>query len=233
MKKEIIILIGFLMCMFSCTKSRNSIVKEEFYNYVNQSFDNPKDLSEIVSVEPIDTISYEALKSEVELLYGIAEQTDSLVEMERSQFQSITSRLRGNKPITGNNNRNILGEWLARQSELSNDMMEWVKLCFDETRYLKIEIDSLLESNKNLLLYEYEIKTRIKKGTDLKLKSYYALEDSVKIRFFDKKPTFDDYSKSTAQFYEAANKYEELYNIRYNIVLEKLKLNETIEHIIE
>lgn len=233
MSKNIIIFFGIVICALSCTKDKNDIVKDEFYKYVSKNFDDPNDLKEIVSIKIIDTISYESFCNGIKLLYGNSEQIDSLESLEKIQRESIINYLRNQKRITDKYKRRILGEWIKQSLELNNDMINWIDIYFDETKSLKIDIDSLLEKSKKLMLYEYEIKARVNEGTDLKLKQYYALEDSVAIKFYDTKPTFSDYSEEASKFYEAARKYEEIENIRYNIVLEKLKQNNKIKPLLE
>lgn len=219
--------------MLSCTKNKNDIVKDEFYKYVSQNFDDPNDLKEIVSIELIDTISYEGFFNGTKLLYEVSEQIESLDSLEKKQCDSIVNYVRTHKAVTDEYERRIITEWLIQHAELNSDMISWINIYFDEIRFLKMDIDSLLEKSRKLMLYEYEIKARVNEGTSLKLKQYYALEDSITIKFFDKKPTFSDYSEEASKFYEAANKYEEIYGIRHNIVLEKLKLNKKVMPFLE
>ena len=227
MSKKVIILFGVVFCMLSCTKEKNDIVKDEFYKYVSQNFDDPNDLKEIVSIEQVDTISYESFFKAIRLLYGCSEQIDSLGSKEQTQTDSIINYLRNQYP-TDDYGKRVVREWIAQSLNLNNDQINWNNIYYDETNFLKIEIDSLLENLKGLLLYEYEIKARINDGTDLKLKKYYALEDSITIRFFDKKPTFSDYSEDASEIYKAAKKYEEIYDINHDIIIKKLELNKKI-----
>jgi hypothetical protein len=233
MNKNVILLFGIVICMLSCTKSKNDIVKDEFHKYVSQNFDDPNDLKEIVSIELIDTISYEGFCNGTKLLYEASEQIESLVSLENNQCDSIINYLQSHKPVTDEYKRGIVKEWLIQHTKLNSDMINWNDIYFDETRFLKMDIDSLLEKTKNLMLYEYEIKVRVNEGANLKLKQYYALEDSIKIRFFDKKPTFSEYSEEASKYYEAAKKYEEIYSIRHNIVLEKLKQNKKVMYLLD
>jgi hypothetical protein len=223
---------GILLAV-ACSQSKEDIIKGEFKKYVSENFDNPKDLKEILEIKAIDTISYGGLKNGAILMYGVAEQIDSLVELEHTQCNSIVNKIRGQKPIRGDYERSIMQEWLGGTFELNNDMITWIDLYFDETKYLKNTIDSLLEQTKGLSLLEYEIKTRVKDGDNLKIKTYYALEDSVSIRFFGEKPTFDDYSEPASAFYKAAKRYEDLYAIRREIVTRKLDLHKRMRSILE
>lgn len=233
MSKNIIIFFGIVICVLSCTKGKNDIVKDEFYKYVSQNFDDPNDLKEIVSIELIDTISYESLCNVTKLLYEISEQTETLASLGKNQSDSIINYLRNHKPVTDKDKREIIKEWLVQELELNKDMLYWINTFSDEITFLKMNIDSLLEKTKKMMLYEYEIKARINEGTNLKLKHFYALEDSTTIKFFDKKPIFSDYPKEAFKFYEATKKYENIYSIRHNIVLEKLELNKKVMSIFE
>lgn len=233
MSKNVLFLFGMVICMLSCTKGKNDVVKDEFYKYVSQNFDDPNDLKEIVSIELIDTISYEDFCYGTKLLYEVSEQIESLISLENTQCDSIIYYLQNHKPITDEYKRVIVREWLIQHAGLNDDMINWNNIYFDETRFLKMDIDSLLEKTKKMMLYEYEIKARVNEGTNLKLKQYYALEDSITIRFFDKKPIFSDYSDEVSKYYEAAKKYREIYDIRHNIVMEKLKLNKKIIPLLE
>ena len=120
-----------------------------------------------------------------------------------------------------------------QQAELSRNMLVWhddYGLTMLHT--MSDSVDNLLNGLKDLNIYQYKIKTRIKYGKDLKLTEYYALEDSVGYRFFERKPTFDDYSEKTAVFYKVATEYENIMNIRRNIINEKLELNKKIRSIL-
>ena len=59
----------------SCTQTKEDKIRNEFKNYVSSNFDDPNSLKEIVSVEQIDTITYEGIRNGVIALHGI----DSLI----------------------------------------------------------------------------------------------------------------------------------------------------------
>ena len=58
--KKLVYVLGILMfvfCFYSCSKSKLDIIEEEFKLYVNQNFDDPSSLEDILSIEINDTIN--------------------------------------------------------------------------------------------------------------------------------------------------------------------------------
>lgn len=228
--------IGFsaivLFALFACTQTKQDIIRDEFKNYVSSNFDDPNSLKEILSIEQIDTITYESIRNGVLSLHGIDSLTNSSDSIEKEQSAIILGKIRAHKynPFY----KDELMSMVLRKAELSRNMITWIDdYGFALLRTMSDSTDSSLNRLKGLNINQYKIKIRIKDGNNLKLKEYYALEDSVGYRFFDRKPTFNDYSEGTADFYKVATEYEEIMTIRRNIIKEKLELNQKMLRILD
>ena len=120
-----------------------------------------------------------------------------------------------------------------RKIELSREMIAWLDDYGNSLHIMSDSLDRTLKNLEGLCVFQYRIKTRVKEDKDLKLKDYYALEDSIGFRFFDETPTFNDYSEGTAEFYKVAREYEDIIEIRKRIINEKLELNKKIQRLLD
>ena len=123
---------------------------------------------------------------------------------------------------------------VLRKAELSRALISWIDdYGFALLNAMSDSTDNTLNRLKGLNICQYKLKARIKEKDGLKLREYYALEDSVGFRFFDNKPTFNDYSEGTAEFYKVAREYEDIMTIRKNIINEKLEVNQKMLRILD
>lgn len=214
-----------LVAFSSCRKSSTEIVEDKFREYVYQNFDDPKDLVEILSVEPMDTVSYEKLKGILDMLYEIADNFDSLSHKNDSTVYMISDKLTNDTFVRNmsQSSKKFFDGWLFDSYEVIQEYIVWMKTYEFERIDLRIEMDSLLETNKNVLQYEYLIKTRIKEKEDLKIKKFYAIVDSVGTRFFTE-PSFENYSENVYKLYKASRRYEDLTMQKKDIVLRRVEL---------
>lgn len=232
MKKYIGFIAIIYLSFFACTQTKEDKIRTEFKNYVSSNFDDPRNLKEIVSVEQIDTITYESIRNGVIALHAIDSLTNSSDSIEKEQSAIILSKIRTHQYQSYY--KDDLKDLIMQQAELSRDMMAWIDdYGFAMLHTMSDSMDNSLNLLKGLNIYQYRIKTRIKDGDDLKLRDYYALEDSVGYRFFDRKPTFNDYSERTVEFYKVATEYEDILTIRRNIINEKLELNKQMLRILD
>jgi hypothetical protein len=80
MKKTLcFVSIIFAFACFSCTKTVEDKIRNEFKNYVHQNLDDPESLKEILSITLDDTVSAK----------GTAEQLREII----AQFDSVTVNL--------------------------------------------------------------------------------------------------------------------------------------------
>ena len=218
--KKIVLSVIILFALFSCSQTKEDKIRNEFKNYVSSNFDDPNSLKEIVSIEQIDTVTYEHILNGVVALHEIDSLTNLSDSIENEQNAILLGKIRAHNyhPYY----KEELKSMALRKAELSRNMIAWI----DST-------DNSLNRLKGLNIYQYKIKARIKVKDDLKLREYYALEDSIGFRFFDNKPTFNDYSEGTAEFYKVAREYEDIMTIRKNIINEKLELNQKMLRILD
>lgn len=232
MKKYLFFSVMTLFVLFSCTQTKEDEIRNEFKNYVSSNFDDPNSLKEILSIEPIDTITYESIRNGVIALHGIDSLTNSSDSIEKEQSEILLSKIRAHKynPYY----KEELMSMVLRKAELCRALISWIDdYGFALLNAMSDSTDNSLNRLKGLNIYQYKIKARIKEKDDLKLREYYALEDSVGFRFFDNKPTFNDYSEGTAEFYKVVREYEDIMTIRKDIINEKLELNQKMMRILD
>lgn len=232
MKKCLFLSVMTLFVLFSCTQTKEDKIRNEFKNYVSSNFDDPNSLEEILSIEPIDTITYESIRNGVIALHGIDSLTNSSDTIEKEQSEIILSKIRAHKynPYY----KEELMSMVLRKAELSRALISWIDdYGFALLNAMSDSTDNSLNRLKGLNICQYKLKARIKEKDGLKLREYYALEDSVGFRFFDNKPTFNDYSEGTAEFYKVAREYEDIMTIRKNIINEKLEVNQKMLRILD
>lgn len=231
MKRYLFSSVIALFVLFSCTQTKEDKIRNEFKNYVSSNFDDPNSLKEIVSIEQIDTVTYESIRNGVIALHALDSLAESIKSIEEELSESNLSKIRAHQYHSYY--KDDLRDLIMKRAKLSRDMLSWhddYGLTMLHT--MSDSVDNLLARLKGLNIYQYKIKTRIKHGEDLKLTEYYALEDSVGYRFFNKKPTFNDYSERTAIFYKVAREYEEIMNLRRDIINEQLELDKKIHSIL-
>ena len=232
MKKCLFLSVMILFILFSCTQTKEDKIRSEFKIYVSSNFDDPNSLKEILSIEPIDTITYESIRNGVIALHGIDSLTNSSDTIEKEQSEIILSKIRAHKynPYY----KEELMSMVLRKVELSRASISWIDdYGFALLNAMSDSTDNSLNRLKGLNICQYKLKARIKEKDGLKLREYYALEDSVGFRFFDNKPTFNDYSEGTAEFYKVAREYEDIMTIRKNIINEKLEVNQKMLRILD
>lgn len=230
--KKIVLSVIILFALFSCSQTKEDKIRNEFKNYVSSNFDDPNSLKEIVSIEQIDTVTYEHILNGVVALHEIDSLTNLSDSIENEQNAILLGKIRAHNyhPYY----KEELKSMALRKAELSRNMIAWIDdYGYGMLRRMSDSTDNSLNRLKGLNIYQYKIKARIKVKDDLKLREYYALEDSIGFRFFDNKPTFNDYSEGTAEFYKVAREYEDIMTIRKNIINEKLELNQKMLRILD
>ena len=212
-----------LLAFSSCIQSKEDEVSKEFKNYVNSNFDNPKNLEEIVSVEQIDSINFEQFCKVVNNLHKLASLADTCRRIEEDQTSNIIAKIKAHKYASFYSDD--VRFWLIYNVKLTDELISCMTNYGDKEKNLSDSIDNLLLRLDGLSILQFKIKVRVKERGILKLKNYYALEDSTGFRFFDSVPTFNDYSERTAVFYKVAKEYEDIIQMRQNILDDLMELN--------
>lgn len=231
MKHFYFIIIALFAFVASCSKpTKEELIEKAFIEYVNQNFDDPNSLKEIISISTEDTLSATKTISFVENLLVNSDSTiekitsmnDSLRNVENANFEAIkksprlTSKYYGDKVGLG-----ILTELINH----GNKEVEY--LTSNEFQTLKLKRTSLEEAIKTLkkdstFIVTYEIKTRIVgKDKELEIKKFYAqttIDNTINI--FDNN-SLNLYPSIYQETYKEAETYTELYLRRSNMLLEK------------
>lgn len=174
-----LLLISFIV--FSCgPKDRNiSLVTKEFNKYVQNSFDDPKMLKEIVEIAPNDTISLLKIKSMVAM-------SDSLIDATR-ELHILKDSL-GNAKLEEQyevlrKSRNISYSDAFTGQLLVIDVMSTLQKIIELKKTLVIQQESLNKLCDSLkykpALYIYSVKYRKQYPEGLKLETVYAYVDSL------------------------------------------------------
>ncbi len=225
MKKLIIFMPIFVLFFIitSCTSSKGEGIIDKFNKYVATNFDDPNSLKEIVEVKTVDSITYSTFVDVVTSTY----QADTLLR----EIDSLNSiKVEGLFAVLKRDVDKYNDIDKARIRLIFKDLMDlgeqeknWLTYDYGELQYLKKDLDSSLKKLDNICIYIYEIKTRIKINGELKLKSYYALEDNVRkdILFLDYEPDIEDCPQEVKDFNEIRNKYVKIQN-KYDTITTKM-----------
>lgn len=164
--------------MSGCKSSVEDLIGDEFRKYVRENFDDPKSFKEVVSIEPVDTLSNEkVIKLLTSSLDGAKETNvtlDSLhtLPMADEDFKAkiitlnATDRYAVEKVLTA----------LVSASVFSiNENMEMESLIM-KMNHVVANPDSLPQYNR----ITYKIKYRVKNGDALVLNELFAVVDKTK-----------------------------------------------------
>ncbi len=180
MKQLLPFLFIFLFSFASCQKSNEELVKQEFKSYVQNNFDDPSSIREIVSILPADTMSVAILKDVLKRLIDTNELVTEMVDMNDSIFDSEIEKI---------------ATACHRGSNLSYSNRQDAARCIDQVAkliYKKVPIqkrqDDALTNAMNYLhtdyqyqppKYGYDIKFRQEVDGKITLKIYTAYIDSL------------------------------------------------------
>lgn len=220
------ILLGSVLLMSSCSSNDKniSIVKKEFKNYVQKTFDNPKELKEIVEITSSDTLSTDKLKSLLEQAADVCDlsyQSFNLADsMSTKNIQSINLDRRKTQSASYSTKYQI--------ESLLNRMIGFALRGPVLKRNVLYSKDQLLSFKDSLKyeppIYEYTVSYRVKKGDNIKLESCYAYIDSLEgfKTILPIRMSTDDYSGQMQDAFriinEAKKNYDELDSFRETIV---------------
>lgn len=204
-------LLMLVLLLGSCSKTQKDLVIDEFKKYVNENFDAPKNLEEIVAVEATDTTTKETLcyilsaSNTADSLFFL---NDSIISeyFPEKMSDNMTKNQRGIRNLPYYKREKILD--LYRECLSSYLVKEQFNK--DEYKKQKLLLDSITLSLNEFEIIGYEIKARVKESNELKLHTYYGLVDNNGIRIFKEKPAFEEYSAEVEKFLEIYDKYTEL-----------------------
>ena len=185
MKKVVyaaMLLIGMSAFIASCSvKDKNAtVVKKEFKQYVQKTFDNPKNLQEIVEIIPSDTISIEKIKTmlrQADEICQLSFQSDNMIDSIYTKALDITNYDRRKMGSADYSTRYKI------QSAL-DDYLESAYKCIGLRMNLinsRAPLIAYCDSLKNEPpLYEYQINYRINQNNEITLQNQFAYIDSLK-----------------------------------------------------
>lgn len=167
------LIMTLLLCFFvGCKPSIESKIEDEFMNYVQNNFDDPSSLQEIVNILPKDTAKIQ----EVFAMLKSTLEKDSLI-ISPSPLEKQQEMLKKINNLSYSEKRRLkrkAEEFIYDATELINFHVKHI----DEYEYIKnsiiAHIDSIALTEKDFI-YTYEIKVRIKEKGEKKLLSYYAI----------------------------------------------------------
>ena len=172
-----IIIVGAFSCC--CSGKNTAVVKKEFKNYVQKTFDDPKSLKEIVEIIPHDTLS-------IEKMVSICSFTDSLISV-NNELRSIQDSIRmaETENLANKLKRSFNGSIIeAFQGQMI--VSEMMTLINNEINLKKdlLANQILLQDYRDSLsyhpaLYVYKISYRNQTPDGLKLESAFAYVDSL------------------------------------------------------
>lgn len=220
MKKVVyaaMLLIGMSTIMASCSvNDKNvSVVKKEFRQYVQKTFDNPKNLQEIVEILPTDTISVEKLKTLLEQtnrLCELAIEADNIADSLSTKAMGLTHDI--DKQKARKSDYSTYFRLKSSMDDLYKNTLRGISLKLDLAlcqEELALQRDSLKYEPP---IYEYTINYRVNKDDKLILESQYAYIDSLNgfKKILPYKMPNEDYSEQMQEALEAILDAQECYD---------------------
>lgn len=169
-----VLAIFFVSCADNSPKGK---IEKAFREYVKKNFDDPKSLEEITSVDVIDTINIHDFISDIGKLIMICEKKDSVCEETYSMITNAVSSIRNFR----SNNRvsEKYSKYIDDVNKRRNTFI-W-KINKKEGYTYKDNFQNMIRntSESDTIILCSEIKYRIKEESGVKLKSIYALHDTL------------------------------------------------------
>lgn len=213
----------------SCDNSIEGQIEKEFKHYVELNFDNPKDITEIVSVQLTDTTCYSRLKNAMEMTFDILEQTEEIYEikqdMQMKRFREILATREGD--LSEDYRARLMLQGVMQG--ISKHIAYVEEYALDKSYYTKKKaelIDSTKVDSDYAIVCNYKIKFRQKENENILMKEYFcyqniALEpDLRKLIIQDQEMELDEISD-----------YDKTLGEMMDITLKTLKLNEAYKKV--
>lgn len=219
---------AFALCIFAiaCTESTpEAKIEKEFKIYINENFDNPNDLMDIISISHKQTFSKDY----------VAETMALIIEGEKilENIQKEDSRC---WKIFGDANLKFNGDYKALKLMMNSlnafdEISEWVKKNSKRKEDLEKEIaESYALLDSTITVTAYEIKTRVNHSDGPKITYFYSLYSDKVISITDNYECPEEFKDITSKCVEQLsmiNEYAELYQAKLDAThdfLDYLKL---------
>lgn len=213
-------IIAITFILGGCQQSVEHRIKRDFKNYVRMSFDNPKDLLEIVSISEVPDTIYAP-----SLAYLAVEGRTvgfNLIDSYRSIMDSLMNLPSRKNPTTST----ILK---ALQVFEKVDAIFKKEDQLQENFNVYINITDSIEYKNYPTYYDYEIRARVKTDDKIKLQSFHALTTNTDSIFtiHNREIIFSDLDEDSEELCEKATNI--MNYMKEYIELEKERLDLTNE----
>ena len=162
---SLLVLLGFNSCQQMTVEQK---IEKQFKAYVNENFDTPSSLKEIVSIKLHNTISMDSIVKKARETINISDVVDSISPLiTDSDFIEYLKFIEPRNP-------NFRFKIEEMQTALKN-LKSFDNLTYSVTKLnLKTELKDSIESDT---VYTYKIKYRIETKNEMSLEDIYAIVD--------------------------------------------------------
>lgn len=213
MRRLLFILSTFSVLVSCGPKDKNiSVIKKEFNNYVQKTFDDPKSMKEVVEISATDTISLVFMRNLTSMTVDLVDKSSELYRMKDSvanaQLEQALKKMK--KSFNGGYYEAFKGQLMA------TEVMSLAQKAIDARKMAYIARDQMAAIRDSLsyhpALYVYEIKYRNETHNGLKLNTAYAYVDSL-VGFRAILPEKDDTEMLCDEYNTAFEKSKECHAI--------------------
>ena len=202
-------IIAITFILGGCQQSVEHRIKQGFKNYVQTTFDNPKDLLEIVSISNIpDTVSAVqianmALSAEIDV-ERVLDENDKQIDSLMRVFNS--SRLHTPNSVSESRRLEILQ--LSERMVLMSKKLEKRIDTYGQRQAVSNKVKEMLGEKEYPIYYDFEIRARVKEDDKIRLKSYYAYTTNIDSVFIYRNDEFrySDMSKDAEELCKESDK---------------------------
>lgn len=221
-----------------CQQSVEHRIKQGFKNYVQTTFDNPKDLLEIVSISNIpDTVSAVQLANMVLSAEADIERILDENSKQRDSLMRVFNSSRLHTPNSVSESRRLEILQLSERMRLMKKKLEKRIEAYGQRQAVSNNVKEMLYAREYPIYYDFEIRARVKEDDKIKLKSYYAYTTNIDSLFTYRSDEFrySDMSKDAEELckesekllkmihseFDEDNEYIELLKEVLNVVVKK------------
>ena len=188
--KKTFLLLGILFIAFGCAKDENAAVKSDFQKYVNENFDNPKDLESIISISQCEAVVFDAMLMDAKHYMTDYKQTEEhLDSIHEALFNRVQDIIENNYRVTRfiqtHQDYSCVRTLLGNLSADVNIKMD--KITKGTTAYERLEKelnDSTVQYN---IFTKQLVKYRVQKDNDMKIDSIFYVTCNNGAPYFRKK----------------------------------------------
>lgn len=174
--KKTLLLFGILIVSFGCAKDENSAVKSDFKKYVNENFDNPKDLESIISIGQCEIVVFDSMLMDAKCYLADYKQTEERLDsIHETLFNRVQDIIENNYRVTRfiqtHQDYSCVRTLLGNLSADVNIKMD--KLTNGTTSYERLEKELNDSTVRYNIFTEQRIKYRVRNGNDMKIDSIF------------------------------------------------------------